>query len=497
MFEYTTPEKAGISSENVLRFIKTLDSHNLSTHSFIMARGNKIFAEGYYAPFNKDFRHRMYSVSKSFIAMAVGFLIQDGLISLDDKLIDYFPEYTQGNPAINDNMRNTTLRHMITMQTCHYYTPPWICGGESDRASLYFRNSADRVPGTVFRYDSHGSSMLSTIVERITGKPFLEYLKEKVLLDIGFTPDAVCVQAPGGHSFADSGILCTSMDLLRFAKFVMDKGEYNGKQYLNKEFIEEATKKQVATSLSGIPTYGSYGYGFLIWKAPDDGFAFVGMGDQFAICDPKRDFIFIINSDNQGFGDFSRTIIYESLYDIIVHNLGEPLPENKEAEGELENYIKNLKLFALNENTGNTELKDRINGRRYVLEPNKMGIEYVKFDFEGNKGILSYKNEQGKKEIPFGIGYNEFSMFPQEDYPDMTAAVPEKGNMYKCAASADFPDRQKLRIKVQIIDKYFGNLNMNFGFSGDKVGIFMTKTAEAFLDEYEGYANGSLCEGID
>ena len=79
----------------------------------------------------------------------------------------------------------------------------------------------------------------------------------------------------------------------------------------------------------------------------------------------------------------------------------------------------------------------------------------------------------------------------------MTAAVPEKGNKYKCAASADFPDSHKLRIKVQIVDKYFGNLNMNFGFNEDKIGIFMTKTAEAFLDEYEGYANGSLCNVID
>ena len=489
MFEYATPESVGIPSENVLNFIKILDEHNLSTHSFIMARGNKIFAEGYYAPFEPDFKHRMYSVSKSFMAIAVGFLVQEGKISLDDKLVDYFPEYVEGNPNINEYFKMTTLRHLITMQSSGYNTPPWIEGGVSDRAKRYFEKPAGRVPGTAFYYDSHGSAMLGTIVERVTGKPFLEYLKEKCLLDIGFSADSYCIQAPGGHSFGDSGVICTSRDLLLFARFVMNYGKWNDKQYLNADFVKEATKKQVNTSFSSVSTYGSYGYGYLIWKAPDDGFAFVGMGDQLAICDTERDFIFIITSDNQGISDFSRAIIYENLYEGIVRQLSEPLPENPEKQLELEGYIKNLKLYALKENPG-SDLPGEINGVTYRLEPNSMNIEYVRFNFEGNKGTMFYKNLQGEKEIPFGVCYNEFSLFPQEDYSDLVASVPCEGNRYKCAVSADFPDSKTLRIKVQAIDKYFGNLNMLFGFEGNNVGIFMTKNAEAFFNEYCGIANG-------
>ena len=120
-----------------------------------------------------------------------------------------------------------------------------------------------------------------------------------------------------------------------------------------------------------------------------------------------------------------------------------------------------------------------------------MGIEYVHFDINGEEGVLTYKNAQGVKKLPFGFGYNVFSKFPEENYSDLTATIPEPGNMYDCAVSADWPEEQKLRIKVQIIDKYFGNMSMEFGFKEDKVGIFMTKTAEAFLEEYYGYANGS------
>jgi len=92
MFNSITPEKAGISSKHILNFINVLEKHKLSTHSFVMAKGNDIFAEAYYAPFHKDFKHRMYSVSKSFVGVAIGLCEEEGLLSLDDKLVDYFPE---------------------------------------------------------------------------------------------------------------------------------------------------------------------------------------------------------------------------------------------------------------------------------------------------------------------------------------------------------------------------------------------------------------------
>ena len=93
MFYNITPEKAGISSAKILKFIKTLDDYNFCTHSCIMCRGKGIFAEGYYAPFHKDYLHRIYSVSKSFVSVAVGLAVEDGLLSLEDKLVSFFPEY--------------------------------------------------------------------------------------------------------------------------------------------------------------------------------------------------------------------------------------------------------------------------------------------------------------------------------------------------------------------------------------------------------------------
>ena len=121
-----------------------------------------------------------------------------------------------------------------------------------------------------------------------------------------------------------------------------------------------------------------------------------------------------------------------------------------------------------------------------------MNIEWIRLSFDKNKGILKYKNIQGEKELHFGFGYNEFSKFPQTGYSDNIASIPSDGNMYDCAICADWPYENKLRIKVQIIDKYFGNLSIELDFDNNEVGLCMLKNAEAFLDEYHGYAVGKM-----
>lgn len=489
MFREITPEQAGISSRRVLEFFRTLERYHFCTHSVIMARGTDIFAEGYYTPFHRDFKHRMYSVSKSFVAVAIGLAAEDGLLSLDDKFITFFPEYVNGQT--DEKLRSMTIRDMLVMETSltdHVY---WFTSGTEDRGEVYFRKPAKRVPGTTWEYDSPGAFMLGMIVEKLTGKPFLEYLKARFLLAGGFSADAYCLQCPGGYSFGDSGVMCTARDLLVFARFVMDGGVINGVRYMNEEFLREATKKQVSNDHDGMVAYDSYGYGYQIWKAPNDGFAFVGMGDQFAICDREKDFIFIINSDNQGHAPATRALLYHVLYESIVKHLGEGLTEDDVARSQLEAHLSQLKLFSLRGNIGGTYASE-IHGKKFVFEENPMGIRWVRFDLDGDRGVLTYENAQGVKKLPFGFGHNEFSKFPEEGYSNLIATLPEPGHRYDCAVSADWPEERKLRIKVQIIDKYFGNLSMEFGFKGDEVGVYMQKNAEAFLEEYQGYMSGRV-----
>lgn len=480
-----TPEQIGISSRHVLAFYEELEQQHLSTNAVILSRGDTFFSECYWAPFHKDFKHRMYSVTKSFVSIAIGFCEQDGLLSLDDPLEKFFPEYPK------NTHHTSTIREMLQMTTSLDKSGGWFAECGNDRVSYYFDKVPQKYPDTLFAYDSAGSFMLCAVVEKLTGKPFLKYLQEKVLNDIGFSKDAYCLQCPGGHSWGDSGLLCTARDLWLFARFVMNKGSWEGKQYLNPQYIAAAT-----TPITPNNPYGFYnmhsvhGYGYQFWGAPNGCFAAKGMGIQLAFCDPAHDLIFIINSNNQG-NDLKCEPIYRALYTHILPNLGDPLPEDPTSLAMLSSYQASRKLYYLREKCS-SPLIPHINGKRFECDTNSMEIRWFRLDFEESEGTFTYVNAQGKKVMRFGFGHNVFHKFPQEGYSDMIGAVPAPGNKYDAAFSADWPSEQMLRIRVQIIDKYFGNLSILFGFRDENtVTVRMQKAAEAFLSEYSGILNAT------
>ena len=473
-----TPEQLGISSRDVLAFYKELDARCLSTHSVILSRGDEFFSECYYTPFHKDFLHRIYSSSKSFVSVAIGFCEQDGLLNLDDPFSKFFPEY----PAIHTG----TIRQMLQMETTLDNSGGWFVSGTNDRTSFYFTKQPQKLPGTLFRYDSSASYMLGVIVERLTGKPFLKYLQEKVLDEIGFSKDAYCLQCPGGNSWGDSGIMCTARDLWLFARFVLNKGTWNGKRYLNEEYLTQATKCDAVTNAYGFfNMHGTQGYGYQFWGATNGCFATKGMGNQFAICDPIHDVIMVINSDNQG-NDLGYEYIHQAFFRNIFDRIGDPLPEDAQAKVELDEYIASRKLFVLPESK-TASISAEINGKTFECSENAAGIKWFRLDFASEEGTFTYENATGEKAMTFGFGHNVFHKFPEAGYSDMVGTIGVPGHRYDAAFSADWPNEKTLRIRVQIIDKYFGNLGILFGFqNAETVTLRMEKTAEAFLNEYTG-----------
>jgi len=490
--QYTTPEKVGISSGNIEKYLHLLEKNKLATHSLILARGNQIFFEHYWEPFHKDFLHRMYSVSKSFVSIAVGFLEQDGLINLDDPISKYFAKELQKQP--DKNMHNQTIRHMLMMSTAK--TPKgWFTAHTSDRVQYYFDNNIpySRPSGTLYEYDSPGSFVLGALVERLTGMPFMEYLREKLFREIGVSEEAYCLKCPGGHSWGDSAVICRSMDLFLVARFVLNGGRWNGKQILNEEFVKAATTKQIDNNYLGIHDWNTQGYGYLFWMTYQNSFFFNGMGSQYAVCVPGKDLIMVINSDNQG-KEAVRKVIIDSFFELIVNQAEDvSLPENSIAQSRLNEYAKSLKLLT-QQGKEHSPWEEKVHNVTYHMNDNPMGITKFKVTFDGDKGCFAYTNEQGDKKLYFGLGYNEFGLFPQEGYSDVVGSEYASGNYYKCAASAAWTEPHKLQIMVQIIDKYFGNMTITLGFKDKEVGVFMHKTAECFLEEYQGYGTGRISD---
>ncbi len=519
-FRSVSPEAAGVKSANVRAFVEGLERARLSTHDIILARGDKIFYENYRAPFGPDVLHRMYSVSKSFVSLAVGFAVQDGLLSLDDTMEKHFERELEGQT--DKYMRAQTVRNMLMMSTAKP-APNWFASRGADRVADYFANKAmpSRPGGTIFQYDSSGSFVLGALVERLCGMSFMDYLRVKLFDKIGVSKEAHCLTCPGGHSWGDSAVLATARDLLAVARFTLNGGSWEGEQLLDADYVKDATSKLIDNSPYSTNEYNAQGYGYLIWKCWGKGFAFNGMGCQFAICVPEKDLILIYNGDNQGL-DFAPALIFNSFYRYIVDTAGEPLPESVESEW-LKKWSDSL-ILASAVGEPSSPLADKLNGRRFILEPNHMGITEFTLSFDGSKGSFDYKNAQGEKSLPFGMRKNIFGLFPEEGYSREVGGVSCPGHKYKCAASAAWLSPERLYLDVQIIDDYLGRLGITFGFipdgadrgdsedcadythsagcissagstgqpksSGIKVGLQMVKTAEDFLNEYSGFAAG-------
>ena len=172
MFKTVFPENKGVSSGNIADYISYLKRRGIIMHSILMLRGNDIIAEYYYEPFHKEFQHRMYSETKSYVSIAIGLLEEEGKLNLDDKIVDWFPEKI--DCEISPNLKEQTIKNMLMMETS-VYPDYWFTSGNPDRVNLYFHGRPKPYPaGTIWEYDSPGSQVLCALVEKITGKYLLE-----------------------------------------------------------------------------------------------------------------------------------------------------------------------------------------------------------------------------------------------------------------------------------------------------------------------------------
>lgn len=491
MFEKITPEEAGISSAYVKKFIEKIEERGAIMHSILLVRHGKVFAEHYWAPFNENSLQRMYSQTKSYTSIALGLLEEEGKLSFDDKIVDHFPEKINGE--LPEHLKELRVKDMLTMTTAG--SPRnWFVEGNPDRTNHYFHGrNYTHAPATYWKYDSAGSQVLANLAEKLAGMKLIDYLKLKLFDKMGTFQNAKVLMCANGDSWGDSALLCTTRDMASCGQLLMQGGKWNGEQLINEEFVKIATSPLVNNRTNWTRhCLDAEGYGYQIWRAPGNGFAFVGMGDQLTICLPDKDFVFVCTADHQAPADAGekpvRTMLLNALYDFIVDNLGDaPLPEDKLAYKDYIAATEGLELCAAY-GAEDSPLRERINGIEYECEDNAMGWKRFKFVFKDRtSGELHYTNAQGDKVLPFGINRNEYGYFPQLGYSNEYGSVATTdGFMYKDAVSLAWMDDNKLILEVKIIDIYLGTMSGVFGFNGDYMAAHFEKAAEAFLGEYQG-----------
>lgn len=473
-----SPESLGIPSQAILNFLQRIDRERINMHGFLLVRHNRIAAEGYWAPWLAERKHRMYSISKSFVALAVGMMIDEGQLSLDDRVANYFPDKVP--ETLHPWLADSTVRNLLTMATAHSSTsytrddPDWVW--------TFFNKHPSHPPGTIFSYDTAATVVLTAIVEQLAGMPFLDFMRPRFLDRIGFSADAWCVRRPEGGSWGGSGVICTLRDLAKVALTCLNRGRWGAEQLLPEAYVRAATAKQIDNRLGG-----NDGYGYQIWCEKENGFSFRGMGSQYALCFPDKEFLFACIADTQGAptGSPIPAVMYDEIYPYLADG---PLPEDRNVQAALTAKIEQLAILPLPGNP-DTPVASSVNGAWYTLEENPMGITRMRLSFNGDQGTWEYSNGQGDNLLRFGIGQVLSGKFPQRNYFGEQIGV-ASGIPYDCLASAAWSDEQTFNLEVYVTDDYLGGLRISFAFKGEEIGVLMTKQAEWFLDEYSGFAGG-------
>lgn len=490
-FNFVTPESEGIPSRAIIDFLDYIEELSVNLHSFMMVRHGNIVCEGYFAPFDKDYKNRIYSCSKSLVSFAVGKLYGEGLCDLKAPLVSYFPEITSPDPKMAEVTVEDALTMCIPQSKCPYSLDEVIgdkiVTDENWTANFFSgRRAADKPRGMQFKYNSQASYVLGDMVKRVTGKDYLDYLRPE-LDKIGVGKDIDCVRCPDGVQWASSGVLCTTRDFAKLGELLLNFGEYKGEQLLPRDYMERAASRIVSTLHSAEIYPGSWGYGYQIWRERY-GFGMHGMRGQVVYCFPDKDFMVVMTSNEPDYAVklyHGATMVYKSICDGGI-------PECNKDYKELSKRVAALRVNRAF-GASHSPLETALSGRTFRMNKNKSGIDNVRLDFGEREGTLTFTKGGEEKKLRFGYGEYLDTTFPDKSFYSMTMNK-AGGRDFRALITASWPLNDSLLIICDIMDTTPGTLVISMDFSADEVALNMSKSAEAILAEYEVCVSGKLAD---
>lgn len=372
--KYVLPQNEHVSPKAILKFIEELETLNI--HSFMIARNGNILAEGYFDPYQKDDLHMMYSLSKTFTAVAICFLVQEGKLSFQDLIINIFKDKDLRH--IDKNMKKITVEHLLTMSTGHQKEPIGII--DSTDPVQYFLNTAvENEPGTLFVYNTPASFILSAIVTQITGENVYDYLTPRLFEPLSIHD--IWWQTENNISAGGYGLNLSTKDILKFGQFLLNKGSYNHQQLLDAQYIEQLSSKHSDTSAHDKAEW-KHGYGYQCWLCREpNSFRADGAFGQFCVIIPKYQCVVAITS-----GENNNQKTMDAIFDILLKGMDTDDFYDLQDQILLDQKIEQLKLPCPS-GYKNSLMGNLQNGKTYEMEDNPLKIKSLTFHFEKENSI--------------------------------------------------------------------------------------------------------------
>lgn len=404
------PQSRGTDPAVILAMLDAIERDGIELHSLLIWQQGALITEAYWQPFGPERPHMMHSVTKSFTAMAVGLAVDDGLLSVDDPVMKFFPEHAGLNSE--PNLGGMQVRHLLTMTSGH---GKGISGGAWRKVRTswvedFLRQPVPYVPGTVFVYDSAASYMLSAIVQRATGRMLRDYLAERIFWPMGMSAGISWDQGTDGVNTGGNGLCCSAADMLKLGLLHLQDGTWNGRQLLSRDWVRAATGMQVRDVVLGIFTGDHYlgpdevddgapasrreGYGYHWWRGPHESFSANGLFGQYCIVLPEQQAVVAFTG---GLADSDRRV-HELIYDDLRPALGAGGGDDSAA---LQARLAGLQLATQPGEIGTPPVGWQ---GKYAVAPNDQGVAEVGLA-QGAEGIeVTITDARGSHRVVAGLG---------------------------------------------------------------------------------------------
>jgi len=256
-----------------------------NVRGYILIQNDKVVHEHYFPPYKAENKSHIWSCSKTFTATAVGICEDMRLLTVDDSVLDYFPEQ---KISACYNLRQLKIHHLLSMST----------GQKIDPVGFdFFGKPFDLLPGSHFMYNSAASHMLSLIVQKITGQKLEDFLQSKLFEPLNFG-DLYWRQDSNGATTGGWGLHLCLRDLAKLGQLYLNGGEYNGKRIVSREWIKKATRKHSRSNEFDPRPDWSQGYGYQLWRGQHNTYRADGRFGQYCIVIPDVNAVFALQSDS-------------------------------------------------------------------------------------------------------------------------------------------------------------------------------------------------------
>jgi len=417
------PEQEGVDANMLNYLYHRLNAlPDVDIHHLMVLRHDKVIGELHAAPYQAQHLHTLYSASKTVTALAVGLAIDDGLLTVNDKvskhLRDKMPR--QLSPALD----SLTVRHVL-MMAAGRQPDLSIPEGDDDWLKAWFAGNFAGV-GKRFIYDSMCTHALAVIVSRVTGKRLLDYVGERIFTPMNIT-DADWELAPDSVETAGWGLRLHAESEAKLGLLMLHGGQWQGKQLVSRQWISEMTREHISTQgprpklpfkqrvlhflrsiwhtirswFTGYNIdhyYLGYGYQTKAIRHPRaESFFAAGYGGQVIYVVPKLDMVFVINGRAANYGDELNTIYYSFV---------EPLIGGKGPSGDMPAVT-----MAVDMPHGNPThpLEPQVLDRTITLEDNLLGLKTIRVSRMGSDLCFDMMDRRGPLRAIAACGHWRFT----------------------------------------------------------------------------------------